>query len=93
MLDGPASPASTIEDLNFADTRHRPGNHRPRTARETVPQDRSRDPHRVFHNRLTAQMHRQGLRLYAVNPAYTSAWGEHHWRKPYENDTPARGGN
>jgi hypothetical protein len=28
-----------------------------------------------------------GIRLYAVNPAYTSAWGDQHWRKPYLNVT------
>jgi len=22
-----------------------------------------------------------------VNPAYTSVWGDQHWRKPYENVT------
>ena len=41
----------------------------------------------MFHNRLSAQTHRHGIGLYAVNPAYTSAWGDHHWRTPYENVT------
>ena len=31
--------------------------------------------------------HRHGIALWAVNPAYTSAWGDQHWRKPYENVT------
>ena len=44
-------------------------------------------PTAVFRNRLTAQTHRHGIRLYAVNPAYTSAWGDQHWRKPYKNVT------
>ena len=44
-------------------------------------------PTAVFRHRLTAQTHRHGIRLYAVNPAYTSAWGHQHWRKPYENVT------
>ena len=44
-------------------------------------------PTAVFRSRLTAQTHRHGIRLYAVNPAYTSAWGDQHWRKPYENVT------
>jgi IS605 OrfB family transposase len=44
-------------------------------------------PTAVFRNRLAAQTSRHGIRLYAVNPAYTSAWGDQHWRKPYENVT------
>jgi hypothetical protein len=44
-------------------------------------------PTAVFRNRLTAQTSRHGLRLYAVNPAYSSAWGDQHWRTPYENVT------
>jgi hypothetical protein len=44
-------------------------------------------PTAVFRNRLTAQAHRHGIGLYAVNPAYTSAWGDLHWRTPYENVT------
>ena len=34
-----------------------------------------------------AQSAAAGIRLYAVNPAYTSAWGEQHWRTPDENVT------
>ena len=44
-------------------------------------------PTAVFRNRLTAQARRHGIRLFAVNPAYTSAWGDQHWRTPYENVT------
>ena len=44
-------------------------------------------PTAVFRNRLAAQTYRHGLRLFAVNPAYTSAWGDQHWRTPYENVT------
>jgi hypothetical protein len=44
-------------------------------------------PTAVFRNRLCAQAHRSGIRLYAVNPAYSSAWGDQHWRAPYENVT------
>jgi len=35
----------------------------------------------------SGQASRHGIRLLAVNPAYTSAWGDQHWRKPYENVT------
>jgi hypothetical protein len=41
----------------------------------------------VFRNRLTAQTAAASIRLLAVNPAYTSAWGEQHWRTPYKNVT------
>lgn len=77
-----------IEDLDFADARQ--------TGRETMGRGQrgkrfrstvAAIPTAVFRNRLTAQTHRHGIRLYAVNPAYTSAWGNQHWRKPYENVT------
>jgi hypothetical protein len=42
-------------------------------------------PAAVFRSRLTAQTHRHGIGLYAVNPA--SAWGDQHWRRPYQNVT------
>jgi hypothetical protein len=44
-------------------------------------------PTAVFRNRLSAQTSRQGIELLAVNPAYSSAWGDQHWRKPYTNVT------
>jgi IS605 OrfB family transposase len=77
-----------VEDLDFADART--------TGRETMGRGsrgkRFRKtvagiPTAVFRNRLTAQAHRHGVRLYAVNPAYTSAWGDQHWRTPFENVT------
>ena len=76
------------EDLDFADARA--------IGRETMGRGqrgkRFRNtvagiPTAVFRNRLTAQTSRHGIRLLAVNPAYTSVWGEQHWRKPYENVT------
>ena len=77
-----------VEDLDFADART--------TGRETMGRGRRGKrfrrtvagfPTAAFRNRLTAQTSRHGIRLYAVNPAYTSAWGDQHWRKPYENVT------
>ena len=77
-----------IEDLNFADARQ--------TGRETMGRGQRGKrfrrtvvgiPTAVFRNRLTGQASRHGIRLLAVNPAYTSAWGDQHWRKPYENVT------
>jgi IS605 OrfB family transposase len=77
-----------VEDLDFADART--------TGRETMGRGsrgkRFRKavagiPTAVFRNRLTAQAHQHGVRLFAVNPAYTSVWGDQHWRAPYENVT------
>ena len=80
--------AIAVEDLNFADARA--------TGRETMGRGKrgrrfrktvAGIPTAVFRQRLTAQAHRQGIQLHAVNPAYTSAWGDEHWRRPYENVT------
>jgi IS605 OrfB family transposase len=80
--------AVAVEDLDFADART--------TGRETMGRGargkRFRRsvagiPTAVFRNRLCAQTQRHGIRLLAVNPAYTSAWGDQHWRTPYENVT------
>jgi hypothetical protein len=77
-----------VEDLDFADART--------IGRETMGRGRRAKhfrktvagiPTAVFRNRLSAQAHRHGIRLYAVNPAYSSAWGDQHWRTPYENVT------
>ncbi len=77
-----------VEDLNFVDARQ--------TGRETMGRgQRGRRfrrtvvgiPTAVFRNRLTGQTSRHGIRLLAVNPAYTSAWGDQHWRIPYKNVT------
>jgi IS605 OrfB family transposase len=80
--------AVAVEDLNFADARA--------IGRETMGRGRRGKrfrktvagiPTAVFRGRLTAQAHRHGINLYGVNPAYTSAWGDQHWRTPYENVT------
>jgi IS605 OrfB family transposase len=77
-----------LEDLNFADARQ--------TGRETMGRGQRGKrfrrtvvgvPTAVFRNRLTGQASRHGICLLAVNPACTSAWGDQHWRKPYENVT------
>lgn len=77
-----------VEDLDFADART--------TGRETMGRGsrgkRFRKtvagiPTAVFRNRLSAHAYRHGIGLYAVNPAYTSVWGDQHWRTPYENVT------
>jgi IS605 OrfB family transposase len=75
-----------VEDLDFADTRS--------TGRETMGRGArgkrfrktvSGIPTAVFRNRLTGMAARAGIQLFAVNPAYSSIWGDAHWRKPYKN--------
>ncbi|MGH3523781.1 MAG: hypothetical protein ACRDU4_13410, partial [Mycobacterium sp.] len=77
-----------VEDLDFADARA--------TGRETMGRGRGGRrfrrtvagiPTAVFRNRLTAQAAVAGIALLAVNPAYSSAWGDQHWRKPYKDVT------
>jgi IS605 OrfB family transposase len=77
-----------VEDLDFVDVRT--------TGRETMGRGQRGKrfrktvagiPTAVFRNRLVAQTHHQGIRLFAVNPAYTSRWGDEHWRTPYQNVT------
>jgi IS605 OrfB family transposase len=77
-----------VEDLDFADARA--------TGRETMGRGRRGKrfrrtvagiPTAVFRNRLAAQTTAAGIELLAVNPAYSSIWGDAHWRTPYENVT------
>jgi hypothetical protein len=77
-----------VEDLDFADARcigreTMGRGSRGKRFRKTV----AGIPTAVFRDRLTAQAHRHGIRLFAVNPAYSSVWGAQHWRTPYENVT------
>jgi hypothetical protein len=80
--------AIAVEDLDFADARTigretMGRGKRGRRYRKTV----AGIPTSIFRRRLRVQSHRQGIALWAVNPAYTSAWGDQHWRKPYKNVT------
>jgi IS605 OrfB family transposase len=80
--------AIAVEDLDFADARTT-GREimgrgpRGKRFRRTV----AAIPTAVFRNRLAAPAAAAGIQLLAVNPAYTSAWGDQHWRKPYEDVT------
>jgi IS605 OrfB family transposase len=77
-----------VEDLDFADARTLGRETMGRGARgKRFRKSVAGIPTAVFRNRLTAQAHRHGIRLYAVNPAYSSVWGAQHWRTPYENVT------
>ena len=77
-----------IEDLNFEDARQQGretmgrGQHGKRF-RRTV----AGIPTAAIRGRLTAMASRASIRLIAVNPAYTSRWGDEHWRKPYQDVT------
>ena len=77
-----------VEDLDFADARA--------IGRETMGRGRRGKrfrrtvagiPTAVFRHRLAAQAAAAGIEVWAVNPAYSSVWGDAHWRKPYENVT------
>lgn len=80
--------AIAVEDLNFGDARN--------TGKETMGRGRRGKrfrrtvagiPTSIFRRRLAAMAHYHGTALWATNPAYTSAWGDQHWRKPYKNVT------
>ncbi len=77
-----------VEDLDFADARTIGRETMGRGARgKRFRKSVAGIPTAVFRNRLTAQAHRHEIRLFAVNPAYSSVWGAQHWRTPYENVT------
>ena len=80
--------AIAVEDLDFADARA--------TGRETMGRGArgkrfrktvSGIPTAVFRRRLVGMADRAGIQLFAVNPAYSSVWGDAHWRLPYRNVT------
>jgi IS605 OrfB family transposase len=80
--------AVVIENLDFADARA--------TGRDTMGRGRRGKrfrrtvagiPTAKFRTRLTAMAHRRGIALIGVDPAYTSRWGNQHWRKPVQQQT------
>jgi hypothetical protein len=44
-------------------------------------------PTAKFRTRLTSMATRRGIALIGVDPAYTSKWGNQHWRKPVQQQT------
>jgi IS605 OrfB family transposase len=77
-----------VEDLDFTDARA--------TGRETMGRGArgkrfrksvSAIPTALFRHRISAQTAKHGISLLAVNPAYTSTWGDQHSRQPYHNVT------
>ena len=80
--------AVVAENLNFADSRA--------TGRETMGRGgRGKKfrrtvagiPTAKFRDRLTAMATRRGIPVIGVDPAYTSKWGDQHWRKPLQQQT------
>ena len=80
--------AVVVENLNFADARAAGREtmgrgQRGKTFRRTV----ASMPTAKFRDRLTAMATRRGIAVIGVDPAYTSRWGDQHWRKPLQQQT------
>ncbi len=80
--------AVVIENLDFADARA--------AGRETLGRGQRGKrlrrtiagiPTAGFRMRLTAMADRRGIAVIRVDAAYTSKWGEQHWRKPLQQQT------
>jgi hypothetical protein len=80
--------AVVIENLDFADARA--------AGRETLGRGQRGKrlrrtiagiPTARFRMRLTAMAHQRGIGVIGVDAAYTSKWGEQHWRKPLQQQT------
>jgi IS605 OrfB family transposase len=80
--------AVVMENLDFADARA--------TGRDTMGRGRHGKrfrrtvagiPTAKFRTRLTSMATRCGIAVIGVDPAYTSRWGNQHWRKPVQQQT------
>jgi IS605 OrfB family transposase len=80
--------AIVVENLDFADARA--------IGRETLGRGKRGKrlrrsiagiPTRRFRDRLIAMATRRGLAVIAVDPAYTSRWGNQHWTTPLQQQT------
>ncbi|TDC86898.1 transposase [Actinomadura sp. 7K507] len=70
--------AIAIEDLDFAQDKTREKHGRRKRFRQLI----SGFPTTKLRARLVSMAAEQGLAIVAVDPAYTSRWGDQHWRKP-----------
>ncbi|TDC83552.1 transposase [Actinomadura sp. 7K507] len=70
--------AIAIEDLDFAQDKTREKHGRRTRFRQLI----SGLPTGKLRTRLVSMAAEQGLSVVAVDPAYTSRWGDQHWRKP-----------
>jgi hypothetical protein len=82
--------AIAVEDLDFQDARQ--------AGRETLGRGRRGRARRRqvaglatagFRDRLVQMCANAGIWVVAVDPAYTSRWGEAHWRAPFDEQTKA----
>ncbi|MFI6251113.1 hypothetical protein [Streptomyces sp. NPDC051016] len=80
--------AIVVENLGFADARA--------TGRETMGRGRRGKafrrtvagiPTARFRERLRGMAYHQGLAVVAVDPAYSSIWGERYWKRPLQQQT------
>lgn len=76
--------AIAIEDLDFTPEKTREKHGRKKRFRQLI----SGIPTGRLKARLVAMAAETGLAIVAVDPAYTSMWGDQHWRKPLA--TPRR---
>ncbi|MDT5080255.1 MAG: hypothetical protein QOJ80_4892 [Mycobacterium sp.] len=91
LLDAAAYAGCTavvIEHLDFADARAvgrdtMGRGKRGKSFRRTV----AGIPTARFRTRLTAMAARRNIAIIGVDPAYTSKWGNQHWRKPLQQQT------
>jgi hypothetical protein len=83
--------AIAIEDLDFADVRQ--------TGRETLGRGRRGKrfrsmvtglPTRQFRDRLAQMAANRGIMVVAVDPGWTSVWGQAYWRRPLQDRYPRR---
>ena len=75
--------AIAVEDLGFGDTTTSRESHgRNRRFRHLV----SSFPTSAFRRRLVVMSARAGLTVVAVDPAYTSRWGQQYWQQPLSTE-------
>jgi hypothetical protein len=88
LAEAAGAGAIAIENLNFVDAR--------RTGRETMGRGvRGKKFRRTvagiptgkFRDRITAMAANRGIHIIAVDPAYTSRWGDQHWSIPLRQRT------
>ena len=77
--------AVVVENLDFADARATGRDTLGRGARgKRLRRTVAAIPTAKFRSRLTAMATRRGINVIGVDAAYTSKWGNQHWRKPLQ---------
>ncbi len=80
--------AVVVENLDFADARATGRDTLGRGARgKRLRRTIAGIPTRRFRTRLTGMAARRGVAVIGVDPAYTSRWGNQHWRTPLQQQT------